>query len=110
VSDGYSEYERLRDDDDGQRDDISGFDGSIPQAGVTFIAKTATKTTYPTVAGAFFWCTIQTVTGAETEGGAATYTSTGKSVMAFNLGSSVPPSGTPVIIEFVSDRYVFRYP
>lgn len=74
------------------------------------IVETATQTTYPTAAGKFFHCKIVSVLGTETEGASATYGVSTNTIKVYNLGSSIPPSGTKVLAFFVPYRWVFRYP
>ncbi len=65
---------------------------------------------YPTVASAYYAIRPADISGAETEGGAATYTLlTGTPFYALNLGTQVPPQGTPIICHAVGKRWCFRY-
>ena len=74
------------------------------------LVKTATKTTYPTTAGAFYYCQAEGVLGAESEGSAGTTSGdTGSFLYALNLGTQIPPAGTLVVVSFVASRWVFRY-
>jgi hypothetical protein len=109
--DGYDDAQRLRN----QRK-ASDTAASQPRGGVTrgapcLVLQTATKTTYPTVAGAFYACHILTVLGTETEGsaGVLTVVSATDWTYALNLGLAVPPSGTNVLATFVDSRWTFRW-
>ena len=76
----------------------------------SLLVKTATKTSYPTSAPSFYYCQVQTVTGAEVEGGTGTLSAdSGSFVYALNLGSAIPPVGTPLIVTFEPYRWTFRY-
>ena len=71
---------------------------------------TTTVTTYPTVAGAFYACNPELLTGAETEGAAATFTvDTNTVLFAVNVGTAIPPNGTKLVIHGAGGRYCFRY-
>lgn len=105
-----SDIDRLRnrDDDDqvdrSQETDLTGCDSP------TLLVRTKTVTTYPTTAGSFYACSAVLLTGAETEGGAGTLTlDSSPTIYAYNIGSSIPASGTNLVITYVRDRWVFRY-
>jgi hypothetical protein len=73
-------------------------------------AVTTTVTTYPTTAAAFFACNPEMLTGAETEGAAATFTTdTATVVYALNLGTAIPGVGTKLVIHSAGGRWTFRY-
>ena len=110
MSGDYSEAMRLRIDDDGLGDDLSQVDPDEDGCGDVLVCQTTTHTTYPTSAGAFYYCKILAVLGAEVEGGAATLTDTGRRLYAYNLGASVPPSGTNVLVWGPAWRRTFSYP
>jgi len=79
---------------------------------IVFLAKTTTVGIYPTAANACYNVTIQSITGNETEGAAATYAAaSGGIAKAYNVGPNVPPSGTTVICrqEISTNRFVFFY-
>lgn len=65
---------------------------------------------YPTAAPAFYACTPLKIDGIEVEGADVTFTADpSRVVMAFNLGSRVPPIGTRLIIHSSGGRWAFRY-
>jgi hypothetical protein len=70
---------------------------------------TAAIALYPTTASAFYGCVPSELDGAESEGAAAAYVASGNTIVAYNLGSKVPPIGTPVICHSVGGRWCFRY-
>jgi hypothetical protein len=73
-------------------------------------AITTTVATYPTTAAAFYACNPELLTGAETEGAAATFTAdTATVVYALNLGTAIPPSGTKIVAHSAGGRWTFRY-
>ena len=81
-----------------------------PHGSAALIVKTYTKTTYPTSAAAFYACSPQLITGNETEGGTPTFTTDGNTtIYGLNLGTSIPPSGTQVVLHSVGGRWCFRY-
>jgi hypothetical protein len=106
-----SESQRLRIVD---QDRLDGETQRPPPAAAgapSLAVATATQTTYPTAAGAFYYCTPIDVFGPETEGAAGVTSAAagGGGLFAFNLGPAVPPPGTPVLVTFVRHRWVFRY-
>ena len=94
----------------GLSDDIDRLPGTgIPQARAC-VVQTYTEMTYPTSAAAYYPCHPVRIGGAETEGGAGTVTlDTTTTLYVFNLGASVPASGTKLIAEEVGGRWVTRY-
>lgn len=79
-------------------------DGSLSD-----IVVTATVSSYPTSANSFYAVQPLSVDGVETEGGSASFTSSTDVFYAYNLGSSVPPVGTKLIVSSVSGRWTFIY-
>ncbi len=74
------------------------------------IALTAVATAYPTNAAAFYVCLPVEIDGTEAEGATASYVSTGSHMMmALNIGSQIPPVGTPIVCHSVGGRWCFRY-
>lgn len=84
--------------------------GQSTRGAPSMVARTKTITTYPTAASRFYACSPVIITGAETEGATGTKTvDTSTTIYAFNLGGSIPASGTDVNITFVKGRWVFRH-
>lgn len=74
------------------------------------LVTTTTVDMYPTTAGAFYATSPTELDGDEVEGGSATPTvDATQTVFAWNAGSTVPPTGSKVIIEAVGGRWVFRW-
>jgi hypothetical protein len=81
-----------------------------PTASSSYLGTTTQVQTYPTSAGAYYGLNPTTVSGDAYEGGPATYsTDSSKLLYAYNVGSSVPPSGTRVLVHQVGGRATFRY-
>ncbi len=71
---------------------------------------TTTVTTYPTTAGRFYACHPEVITGSESEGATPTFTAdTATIVYAVNLGTSIPPVGTIIVVHAVGGRWCFRW-
>jgi hypothetical protein len=70
---------------------------------------TAVFTTYPTTASAFFYVIPVALLGTQAEGSPGTTTPDPSGFFAFNLGSTVPPNGTQVLVSRVPNRWVFPY-
>lgn len=82
--------------------------GSLRGAPV-LLARTKVHASYPATAAVYYACETQGILGAEAEGGPGVLSTNGDTVYAFNLGSGVPPQGTPVVLTFVGNRWVFRH-
>jgi len=96
----------------GEADDDRNERSRVRESGVggsrSLLVKTKTVTTYPTAAGRFYACEIQGLLGTESEGSTGTLTA-GRTIYAYNLGASIPPTGTPVLLTEIPYRWVFRY-
>jgi hypothetical protein len=94
-------------------DDIEALEGEERSDGSSsLLVQTVAESTYPTTPLACFACTPVTIDGEDTEGAAANFAvdDSGAILYAFNLGSSVPPVGTALVVDDVGGgRYVFRY-
>jgi hypothetical protein len=85
-------------------------DGSDPYGSAALCVVTTTVATYPTVAARFYACNPQLLTGAETEGAAATFRAdTSTIVYAMNVGTAIPPVNSKIVIHSAGGRWVFRY-
>lgn len=74
------------------------------------LVQTATKTTYPTTANAWYYCQVCSLSGTPTEGGTATVTPlAGRFMYAYNTGSSIPPVGTPRVAQLRDGRWLFNF-
>ena len=79
-------------------------------ASPALVGVTTTVTTYPTSAGAYYAVNPGLITAAETEGTAGSVSAdTGTVIYALNVGTSVPPNGTSIVVHGVGNRWVFRY-
>lgn len=74
------------------------------------VCQTVSGGNYPTLASAYYDAVPVEVSGAEVEGGAATYTQqTGAALVVANLGSAVIPLGTTLVATLTGGRWVTRY-
>lgn len=74
------------------------------------IVTTTTVSSYPTSAGVFYGCNPDVITGSESEGATPTFTAdTATVVYAVNLGTSIPPNGTKLVVHAAGGRWCFRY-
>jgi hypothetical protein len=103
------ESRRLRVVDQERLDEATREDPGDVGGSAVVVCKTTTVSVYPTTAAAFYAVTPQTVIGTETEGGGGTIAADAGTFYALNLGSTVPPPGTNVIVTHVGHRWVFRY-
>ncbi len=85
----------------------AGIDAASPSP--TIVAQTKTLSTYPTAAQRFYACKPVVILGAEVEGGSGVITADSSTVMALNIGTSIPPVGTNVILSYCADRWLFAY-
>lgn len=77
--------------------------------GAAMLARTTTIASYPTVAQACYAVQPLLLTGPEREGGPVTLTALAQGFFALNLGSTVPVTGTVVVLTHVGNRWVFRH-
>jgi len=74
------------------------------------VGKTVSDGTYPTRAKSVYCIRVNRVAGAEKEGDEVQFVSQTVKCYAGNLGTSVPPEGTPVALTLVpGGRFVFAY-
>lgn len=100
---------KLRDDLESLKAKIARMGGSGLQS-TTFVGVTAVVDTYPSVAGRFYAVNPSPLSGDETEGSPWTITTDPSRIMfAYNLGSTVPPLGSIVLVFSVANRWVFFY-
>jgi hypothetical protein len=104
----FDDAEILRSEADDDRAERSRVRESGTSGGRALLAKTKTVTTYPTVANRFYACEIQGLLGTEAEGSTGTLAA-GRTVYAYNLGATIPASGTQVLLTEVPYRWVFRH-
>ena len=87
--------------------DTMGSGGPSEGSGAA-VLHTFTETTYPTSAGSFYACKIVSLDGTEAEGDTPTFTDE-DTVYAYNVGSTIPASGSYVVGHAVAGRWVFRW-
>ena len=74
------------------------------------LVRTKASSLYPKTAASFFACTPVSIDGTEREGGAVTLSDDGtRTLLAYNLGTKVPPIGTALIVHSCGGRWIFRY-
>lgn len=102
--------EILRYDRQADNDAVSG---RLDDAGLgrsAILARTISDGSYPATAKVFYACEILGVLGTEEEGEPGVVAAvSGSKVFARNLGGSVPPVGTEILIERIPYRWVFQY-
>jgi hypothetical protein len=76
---------------------------------LSLLARTKVLHSYPTLASCYFACEPLAVLGTETEGGPGVVSGNSTTFFALNLGSTIPPSGTQIVVTNVGNRWVFRY-
>jgi|SRR5579883_2593601 len=103
------EATRLRIRDFGLLDELTRCDPQVASGSPCLVARTTTLTTYPSTAQVFYACEPLTVLGAEVEGGLGVVSVMPGTFFALNLGGTVPPVGTEVLVSFTGNRWVFRY-
>lgn len=84
---------------------------SPPSEGASVqLVQTTMKDTYPTNPSRFFAVHPLSIDGLAAEGESATLTAdTDRTFYAYNLGSSLPPNGTRLLVTTCGGRNVFRY-
>ncbi len=103
------EAERLRVRDGALADGLSLAPDLNDPGTPCLVARTTTIATYPTAAQRFYACSPVAVLGPEVEGGAAALSPLASTFFALNLGGTVPPPGTDLVVAFVGNRWVFRH-
>ncbi len=78
-------------------------------SGQDLVVVTYTQSTYPTAAQKYYAVKASNTAGTESEGSSGSFTDGSNGFYAFNLGSSVPATGTRVVVSRVDGRWVFRY-
>jgi hypothetical protein len=73
------------------------------------ISRTTTLSNYPSAAASYYACNAVAVLGPEVEGGPGIISSDSGTFFALNIGSTIPPVGTQVLVTFIGNRWVFRY-
>ncbi len=77
---------------------------------VSFLGTTTTINTYPVTAQAFYAMLNTDADGVEEEGESVSFTtSDDEPVMAFNLGSTVPPEGSRTIVDGAGGIFTFTW-
>lgn len=109
VIDPQTEAKRLRTRDASLDGPASGARIDAASPSPVIVAQTKALTTYPTAAQRFYACKPVVVLGAEVEGGAGVITTEPATVMALNIGASIPPVGTNVILSYCANRWLFAY-
>lgn len=80
------------------------------EGSISLLVQTVKETTYPTTSAKFFAVQPLSVDGQVKEGASASFTiDTTRTIYAFNVGGSIPPSGTKLIVTSLGGRWVFRY-
>ena len=87
--------------------DIDGSGGPSEGSGAALL-HTFTETTYPTSAGSFYACKIVSIDGTEAEGDTPTFTDE-DTVYAYNVGTTIPPTGSYVVGHAVGGKWVIRW-
>jgi hypothetical protein len=80
-----------------------------PDGARSILVTTTVAVTYPTAAGVFYACYRTDVTGSETEGSTPTFSQQNQIFYVLNLGTAVPPQGTPRLAENEGGIWVMRY-
>jgi hypothetical protein len=100
--------ERLRHQD--LNDLVDRVPAGAPEGSLAQLLTTTVVNIYPTTASAFYAGNPTYVNGTEAEGGVASYSPDPSQVIyAYNLGTQIPPVGTPLVAHAVGGRWVFRY-
>jgi hypothetical protein len=78
-------------------------------ASPTLLARTTSLGSYPATAACYYACNPVSVLGTEVVGGSGMLAIEPGTFFALNLGSTVPPTGTDILVTFVGNRWAFRY-
>jgi len=75
----------------------------------TFVGVTTSGGAYPTVAQACYLVLGAEIGGGQAEGDVPTINAAYSASPCINLGSKIPPVGTPVLVKAAGGRLVFRH-
>lgn len=75
----------------------------------SLLVQTVTISSYPATAGAYYGVQSLRPGGNQNEGAAVTTTARAGFFTALNLGSTVPPVSTIIIITYIDGRWCFKY-
>ena len=103
------EVRRFALQDEALNDELLRQESDVPVGAPTLLARTKLISTYPTNAASYFACLPLTLLGPEVEGGQGVVSARDATFFALNMGRSVPPVGTQVLVTFVGSRWVFRH-
>jgi hypothetical protein len=100
---------RLRVREAAVREDVVRFSSDQAWGSPSLVARTVSVESYPTTAACYYACNPICVLGTEVVGGPAVLTTVAGTFFALNLGSTIPPTGTDILVTFVGNRWAFRY-
>ncbi len=103
------EAQRLRIRGTALADELKGCEFEPACGTPSLLAQTKVVTAYPTTPQCYFACQPLALLGQEVEGAPGAVSPSPVTFFALNLGTSVPPIGTQVVVTFVGNRWVFRY-
>src|ERR1700752_4925590 len=95
------EAKRLRVRDAVLADDLKEGETDLLCGAPCLAARTMVLTSHPTTAQCYYACQPLTVLGSETEGGPGARTASSMMFFALNLGTTIPPIGTQLLVTFV---------
>jgi len=75
----------------------------------TLVVQTTTVSSYPTSAQRFYAVQAVDVSGTEAENQTGSYGTPSGTFYAFNVGASIPSSGTKLRVTLVGGFWLFRY-
>lgn len=102
----YDESTLLRDRDDDLDDKATRHDRHSPGGAR---ARLLRITVAGVTAGQFYTCQLYDISGTEVENGTATFTGSGVTVPAYNLGSNIPAVNSTLIGVFADYRWTFFF-
>jgi hypothetical protein len=100
----------IRNRHDSLQRDVDRDEGVDPEGSSAMLVVTFTQTTYPVAALSTYACHPVTINGGETEGATPTYIpDTTITLYAVNLGTTIPPPGSYLVVSGAGGRWTFRY-
>ena len=103
------EARQLRNRVDELRQTLDALIEQPPSGSNTRSARTVTVTTYPTSAGVAYGIQFTDITCTESEGSTPTISVQTGTEYAVNLGKTVPPVGTDILVEKEGGYWFFTY-
>lgn len=104
-----ADVRQARQEAGGLRAAIRPPDQGTVESGYALVGRTFSMGNYPNQAQRVYACRVRPPRGRESEGSPGEFESPDQAVFALNLGGTVPPVDTYVLLTLAGGRWVFRH-